>query len=84
MRFIVKEGVIYQIRLSHIFKIPSVSNEKFSILIEIPSISIESFGFWNTTFFESEILKYQVSYTLNLKYYISSEILGVSKTWNFD
>ena len=36
---------IYGIRLSHIFKIPSISNEKPSISIEIPSISIENFGF---------------------------------------
>ena len=36
---------IYGIRLSHIFEIPSVSNEKPSISIEIPSISIENLGF---------------------------------------
>ena len=32
-------------RLPHIFKIPSISNEKPSISIEIPSISIENLGF---------------------------------------
>ena len=32
---------IYGIRLSHIFEIPSNSNEKPSISIDIPSISIE-------------------------------------------
>ena len=33
------------IRLSHIFEIPSISNEKPSISIEIPIISIKSHGF---------------------------------------
>ena len=32
---------MYGIRLSHIFEIPSISNEKPSISIEKPSISIE-------------------------------------------
>ena len=36
---------IYGIRLSHIFEIPSISNEKPSISTEIPSISIENLGF---------------------------------------
>ena len=35
----------YGIRLSHIFEIPSISNEKPSISIEIPSISIKNLGF---------------------------------------
>ena len=35
----------YRIRMSHIFKIPSISNEKPSISIEIPSISIKNLGF---------------------------------------
>ena len=34
-------GDFYRIELSHIFEIPSISNEKPSILIEISSISIE-------------------------------------------
>ena len=36
---------IYGIRLSHIFEIPSSSNEKPSISIEILCISIKNFGF---------------------------------------
>ena len=36
---------LYRIRLSHIFEIPSISNEKPSISIEIPSISIKNLGF---------------------------------------
>ena len=43
--------IAYGIRLSHIFEIPSISNEKLSISIEIPSffdqkpwISIEILG----------------------------------------
>ena len=32
-------------RLSHIFEIPGISNEKPSISIEISSISIENLGF---------------------------------------
>ena len=35
----------YGIRLTHIFEIPSISNEKPSISIEIPSISIKNYGF---------------------------------------
>ena len=35
----------YGIRLSHIFKIPSISNEKPGISIKIPSISIKNLGF---------------------------------------
>ena len=35
----------YEIWLSHIFKMPSMSNEKPSISIKIPSISTENFGF---------------------------------------
>ena len=37
--------VNYGIWLSHIFEIPSISNEKPSISIEIPSDSIENLGF---------------------------------------
>ena len=36
---------MYGIRLSHIFDIPSISNEKPSISMEIPSISIKNLGF---------------------------------------
>ena len=35
----------YGIRLSHIFEIPSISNEKPSISMEIPSILIKNLGF---------------------------------------
>ena len=38
-------GSYYGIRLSHIFEIPSISNEKPSISIKVPSILIENFGF---------------------------------------
>ena len=34
----------YEIRLPRIFKIPRISNEKPSILIEIPGISMEILG----------------------------------------
>ena len=37
----------YEIRLSRIFKIPRISNEKPSILIEIPGISMEILGILN-------------------------------------
>ena len=36
---------VYRIRLSYIFEIPSISNEKPSILIKIPRISIENLEF---------------------------------------
>ena len=36
---------LYGIRLSHIFEIPSISNEQSSISIKILSISIENLGF---------------------------------------
>ena len=49
--------------MSHIFKIPSILNEKLSISIEIPSISIENLGFRS---------KY---YVLRIRYF---EILGFS------
>ena len=35
----------YGIRLSHIFEIPSISNEKPSISIKIPSVLIKNLGF---------------------------------------
>ena len=35
------------IRLSYIFEIPNISNEKPSISIQIPSISIEDLVFWS-------------------------------------
>ena len=38
-------GDFYWIELSHIFEIPSISNEKPNILIEISSISIEHLSF---------------------------------------
>ena len=75
----------YGIRLSHIFEITTISNEKPSISIEIPSISIKNLGFR---------LKYQVFrirnfeilgfHTLNLKYqvfrakYLVFRKLGIS------
>ena len=37
----------YEIRLSRIFKIPRISNEKPSILIKIPGISMEILGILN-------------------------------------
>ena len=50
-------AIIYGIRLSHIFEIPSISNEKPSILIKIlkyfdqePWISIEILGIFNKKF----------------------------------
>ena len=36
--------------MSHIFEIPSISNEKAGISIEIPSISIEILGFSHLEF----------------------------------
>ena len=39
------KNIIYGMRLSYIFEIPSISNEKPSISIEIPSISIKNLGF---------------------------------------
>ena len=39
------EDGLYEIRLSYIFKIPSISSEKSSISIKRPSISIENLRF---------------------------------------
>ena len=69
------------IRLSHIFEIPSISNEKLSISIEILSISIKNLEFRS---------KYQVFRIRNVEILgfshfefailgISSEIPGISK-----
>ena len=77
---------LYGIRMSHIFEIPSISNKKPSISIEIPSVSIENLSFR---------MKYQVFRFRNFQILgfphpefeildISSEILSISKTWNFD
>ena len=49
---------MYEMQLSHIFQILSISNENPSISIEIPR------------YFESDILKYQVLCILNLKYQV--------------
>ena len=50
---------MYGIPLSHIFAIPSTSNEKLGISIKISSILIENLRFdRNTKYFDSEILKY--------------------------
>ena len=51
---------IYGIRLSHIFEIPSISNENHSISTKTTSISIEILGisnqkFWNTRIFTAWI-----------------------------
>ena len=53
-----KREKVYGIRLSHIFEIPSILNEKPSISIEIVfrSKTLDFDG--NTRYFESEILKY--------------------------
>ena len=46
-------------RLSHIFEIPGISNEKSCISIETPSILIKTLDFdRNTRYFESEISEY--------------------------
>ena len=59
------------IRLSHIFEIPSISNEKLSISIEILVFRSKTLNFdRNTRYFESEMSKYQVFHTLNLKYQV--------------
>ena len=44
---IAKESIvlIMTVNMKHIFKMPSMSNEKPSISIKIPSISIENLGF---------------------------------------
>ena len=69
----------YGIRLSHIFEIPSISNEKPSISIIIPNILIENLGirskYWVFQFRNFEILGFSR---------LEFEILGISKTWNFD
>ena len=49
---------VYGIRLSHIFEIPSIVNEKPSILIEIVFRSKTLDFDRNTRYFESEISKY--------------------------
>ena len=61
----------YGMWLSHIFKIPNISNEKPSISIKIPSSSIENLrlGFSPLEF---EILG------------ISSEIPNISRAWNLE
>ena len=53
-----KREKVYGIRLSHLFEIPSILNEKPSISIEIVfrSKTLDFDG--NTRYFESEILKY--------------------------
>ena len=53
-----KREKVYGIRLSHIFEIPSILNEKPSISIEIVfrSKTLDFDG--NTRYFESEISKY--------------------------
>ena len=38
-------SIMYEMRVSHIFEIPSISNEKPSFSIEIPRISIKNLGF---------------------------------------
>ena len=85
--------ISYGMHLSHIFEIPSTWNEKPSISIEIPSIwnekpsiSIEIPSILlktlyldrNTGYFDSEILKYQIFHTLNLKVGNSSKIPNIS------
>ena len=49
---------VYGIRLSHIFEIPSILNEKPSISIEIVFRSKTLDFDRNTRYFESEISKY--------------------------
>ena len=79
MRGKISEYLIYRIQLSHIFEIPSISNEKPSISIKIPSILIENLEFQ---------LKYQVFPVRKFEILDFShpefEIRGISKTWNFD
>ena len=45
IEFMTNEPLVYETQLSHIFEIPSISNEKPSISIEIPSISIKNLEF---------------------------------------
>ena len=57
------ELYLYGTRLSHIFEIPrilnekpNISNEKPSISVEIPSILIENFEILDFTYLEFEII----------------------------
>ena len=72
MKFRFSEIALYGIRLSHIFEISSISNEKSSISIEILKVfRIRNFEILGFSHFEFEILR------------TSSEIPCISKTWNF-
>ena len=62
------------IRLSHIFEIPSISNEKVSISNAKPSYSIETFAF------RSNNLVFQIKKCEILVFsHIQFEILGISR-----
>ena len=67
--------------MSHIFEIPSISNEKPSVSIEIPSIWIENLGFRS----KYEVFRFRNFEILGFSHLefeilgISSEILSVSK-----
>ena len=68
----------YGIELSHIFKIPSISNEK-------PSILIGNIRFWSKKAI-FQIKKFEILGFLHVEFEtlcISSEIQG-KKNWNFD
>ena len=76
----------YGIRLSHIFEITTISNEKPSISIEIPSISIKNLGF-RSKYQVFRIRNFEILGFSHLEFEIlgiSSEIPSISKTWNFD
>ena len=63
----------YEIRLSHIFEIPSISNEKPGISVETPSISIGNFRF------RSKYWVFRIKYfeILGFEHY-EREILSIS------
>ena len=72
---------MYGIRLSHIFEIPSISNEKPSISIKIPSISIKNLGF-RSKYQVFRIRNFEILGFSHLEFEIldiSSEIPSISK-----
>ena len=76
----------YGIRLSHIFEIPSISNGKLSISNEKPSLWIGNIRFRSKKAI-FQIKKFEILGFLRIEIEmlgISSEVLGMSKTWNFD
>ena len=77
---------MYWIGLSHIFEIPSISNEKHSISFEIPSISIENLAF-RSKYYVFGIKYFEILSFSHLVFEIqgiSSKLPGISKkVWNF-